>query len=264
MKDIFDIRRFGKYLAYDVANAWRSFGTSAIVMAFMPVFIFILTFIFKMIIGGSSYRPVEVGNGLKTIECLALGAMVILSFPVKVYGNLTDRRLGSDWTLVPASAFEKTLSIVLVAGILVPVVVTAVFLGCDSLLSAVSSLNGTPIIQGTGNVHVMQVNGNDYQVAGIFYFINLMLTMVLGSMYFKKAKAAKTLVCEFMVKSALLMLAVIVITHGHTSINLDEFFENMTAEDAKRYITIAVWSFQSVIAIIVLTLLYLRVKTIKH
>ena len=132
MKEIFDIKRFGKYFTFDLNNAWEKYGFTLLIMGFFPVIFYAVMTLIHLVFGG------DVANEPTVYQVFPafIFIFVCLGFGAKVYGSVTERRSGTDWIALPASALEKTLSLLLLTCIVLP----ACLLGLLFLSQAIVSL----------------------------------------------------------------------------------------------------------------------------
>ena len=105
MKEIFDINRFGKYFAYDVRSAVSTYGLPMLILGLWPFIWLIFSYLLSFIFG----RDLALDQTSQVWPFVVV-LIVCLSFGARVYGGVTDRKKGTDWISLPASALEKTLS----------------------------------------------------------------------------------------------------------------------------------------------------------
>lgn len=267
MKDIFDFKRFGKYFVYDLNNAKNSYGISGLITALSPIVMFTVFCVIGFLKQGHAGNYPDM---LQVAATMIVVISMITSFTAKAYGNLTEKRFGSDWILVPASVLEKTLSMILTSCLVVPLILGSIYLATDWLLSVLfnnypSSLIGSLSLKETTD-DISFYGGN----AVLASWWQTMMAFVLGAIYFKKAKAGKTILAIFGVTVLLAMAAGFIINGGIgiESAGFEAFLkritENFDAEKAARLINVAMNTFNIVIIAILGGLTYLRVKTIKH
>ena len=278
MNKVFDIKRFGKYFTYDLNNALGNYGISALVIGLLPLILLVFSVIFSLIITGeAAVIPHPVKLALFGITFL----VVILSAPTKLYGSLTERRAGTDWLMLPASSFEKFLSMAIMLCIVLPLVVFGLFVVCDLLLgwivpayggSVFKTLKDSISVFGLTSMEDMSMalpTGGG-TVASVFMgWCASVLPFGLGAICFKKGKAAKTILCIFAVEILFSILLVILFKGGYDSgfeygQRLANFFENMTAEKAQFWANFLINLMYLVIVGGLLTAIYFRIKTIKH
>ena len=110
-KDIFDFRRFGKYFESDVRTCWANFGLSLMTISVLvPVVLYVAVATLNMI---SSYSWDGPDTGLRLTAFIIALICLVVSMPVKCYGDITEKRYGSFWLTLPASRLEKFISMIL-------------------------------------------------------------------------------------------------------------------------------------------------------
>lgn len=267
MKDIFDFRRFGKYFVFDLNNAWNSYGISGLITALSPIEIFTVFCVIGFLRNGHAGNYPD---ALQMAATMILVISLVISFTAKAYGNLTEKRFGSDWILIPASGLEKTLSMILVSCLVVPLILGSIYLAADWLLSVLfnnypSSLIGS--LSFNESAEDISLSGGNAVLASWW---QTMMSFVLGAIYFKKAKAGKTILTIFGVVVLLAMTAGFIINGGLgiDSAGLEEFLKRITedldAQKAARLINVTMNTLNALIIAILGGLTYLRVRTMKH
>lgn len=275
MSEIFDIKRFGKFLAYELNNAKASCGLSILVMGLLPAILLSFYEIFSFIFT-KHFQPLDMD--VKKI-CFSLCILIlVMSIPAKMYGSLTEKRKGSDWLMIPASTFEKFLSMVLIICVALPVSFLLVSGCCDCLLSTFF-----PVYYGSSNtidvwnsLFRTDFGFNDNSLMSmtssgltLILFGSLcvnMLSFTLGAICFKRGKAGKTILCYFAISILLSTILVAFFGRGGSS-SSDDFeylMSNMTAQKAQNIINFVINSAFFVMLGGLLAAIYFRIKTIKH
>ena len=83
MSDIFDIKRFGKFLTYELNNAKASCGLSILVMCLLPAILFTFFEIFSFIFT-RQFQPLNME--VKKICFTFCILILVMSIPAKMYG----------------------------------------------------------------------------------------------------------------------------------------------------------------------------------
>ena len=278
MNKVFDIKRFGKYLTYDLNNALGNYGISALVIGLLPLIMLVFSVIFSLIITGEAVvLPHTVKLALFGITAL----VVILSAPTKLYGSLTERRAGTDWLMLPASSFEKFLSMAIMLCIVLPLVVFGLFVVCDLLLGWIVPAYGESLFKtfkdtisfaglaDLEDISIVSPTGGGTLASVFMGWCASVLPFGLGAICFKKGKAAKTILCIFALEILFSFLIVILFKGGYESgfeygQRMADFFGNMTAEKAQFWVNFLINLMYVVIVGGLLTAIYFRIKTIKH
>ncbi len=263
MNRTFDFNRFGKYFLYDLRNAGNRFRVSLLVAALMPVIGFVVAEIFSLTLNGHFASVPEPCRYFAAIVGITIA---ILAGPARIYGPITDKRSGSDYLLLPASVFEKWLSMMLVCILVLPVCLMAVMLAGDALLtlcfgSHYASSYLADILVRSFHIDAGEVSFNLFAI-GYFNWISNVLVFTLGAICFKKSKVAKTLLASMLV--GIVLSTVLSIAGGNAFFSSDSIFDiddpYMIASGINHILNVCYAA-----AIILLgAAIYLRLKTIKH
>ena len=133
MNNVFSAKRFGKYFSYDLKHCIDTFGLSLLILGLMPMITFLFASIISFIVSGD-WIPDNTVN--RIVAAVIAVFIATIMFPVKAYGEITDKKAGSNFLMVPASTFEKWLSGSLMTLVIVPVALVLLLLGVDLLLGA--------------------------------------------------------------------------------------------------------------------------------
>ena len=263
MKEIFDVKRFGKYFAYDVRSAVSNYGLTMLILGFWPVIWLLFGHLLSFLFG----QDVLLSDQTLRIWPAVVVFIVCLSFGARVYGGVTDRRKGTEWISLPASALEKTLSLLLVTCVVAP----AVLLALTAFSNALVSL----FVRGFGSILPFKTMGSLIGAKADGNFINLPLILwlnwsenilffTLGALCFKRNKVGKTILCYI----GLALLAGIVMMLCFHTTNLDEetikrFFGEFDPARAQTWLNVALNLIYSVVFVVLIGGIYARIKTIK-
>ena len=272
MNNVFNLKRFGKYYSYDFNNAVGNFGVSAIVIGLLPLILLVFYVIFSLVFTG---QVTELPLPVKIMTFGIVLLVVILSAPVKLYGRLTERKAGTDWLMIPASSFEKFLSMAVMLCIVLPVVVFGLFAACDLILGALVPAYGSSmlsllkenidLVSEMADESSLAVTTTGGSIASIWAgWCASILAFGLGAICFKKGKAAKTILCIFALEVLLSFILVIAFKSIEPGQFISDFFENMTAGKAEFWTNFLINAFYFVVIGGLLTAIFFRVKTIKH
>ena len=262
MKEIFDINRFGKYFAYDVRSAVSTYGLPMLILGFWPFIWLIFSYLLSFIFG----RDLALDQTSQVWPFVVV-LIVCLSFGARVYGGVTDRKKGTDWISLPASALEKTLSLLLVTCVVVP----AALLVLTVLSNALVSL----FVPGSGSLlpfkDILSKLGSEFD--GSFLNLPLILWLnwcesilffTLGALCFKRNKVGKSILC-FIGLSLLIGVLMMLVFHT-TSLDtdtLERFFGDFDAARAQTWINVALNLIYGVVFAALIGGIWGRIKTIK-
>lgn len=201
MNNIFNFKRFVNYLRFDLRNAKNYYGLSMLVVGLFPVIVFAFSQILYWMVSKDNVS-LDFGLAFRCITLCIAVAIVNLTAPPKMYGRITERRCGSDWLLIPASTFEKWLSMLIITLVVVPVVMVVLLLISDTFLALLFPArygeNVFSILDGQNLFRIDTGEGLVLNMVYPFYvsWVTSGLAFLLGSVVFKRAKVAKTiLVC---------------------------------------------------------------------
>jgi len=265
MNNTFNPGRFGKYLMFDLRNAKNNFGLSLLINGCIPVIVFFFyQLIFRVFSGGNPVPSMGTQISAMTVAFF----VVLLTFPTKVYGNLTNKREGSDFLMVPASSFEKWLSMILISCVILPVCFFVLLFGSDALLSLFFPASWPESIFGKiaelKSVVSEETEGL-FKTDGVLLLLaewpESILVFLLGALVFKKGKVAKTFLAIFALSLLVSMIAMLF------NINIDMELSDWTDAEAVRMLNTlktVVWSLLAVWTAILMAGTYFRIKTLKH
>lgn len=268
MNKIFSLKRFGRYFVYDLNNTRNNYGLSLLVTGLMPVILYVFYHLYSIIFtqgwGTMDRIPTYVILGLAVL-------IVTVTAPVKIYGGITDKKMGSDWLLIPASVFEKCLSMFLILGILVPCVFLAIFAGSDCLLGLLDSSHSATLIgnpelwNGIGEM-IDRADGPSFTncifLAAWLNWLEGIFLFALGALCFKKGKVVKTILVTWLLSSVLSFILFPIITN--VDFDFKDFFEGLTVERVEFFINFIINIVYAVVIGGLMAGIYFRVKTIKH
>lgn len=267
MNNTFDIKRFGKYLKYELFAAKDRFGLSLLVLALVPVIVFVFSELMSLLFVGELYSYHYVARFFS----LYIGCFVItIAAPVKLYGGITDRRAGRDYLLMPASTLEKFASMMIIICLVVPVCYLATFFAADSLMTLFPYYGDfLPSTLSSLNEDIVEIGEFLPNIGGLIYatYVCSALVFTLGAIVFKKSKVALTLLAMFafdMVLSAILGFVGVAIFNSIDPSMIADKFDAVSPDTVANYINI----FGNILVFGTIVLLgggiFLRLKTIKH
>lgn len=290
--DIFNFRRFGKYFASDIKTCWANYGLSLLTISLIvPVILYVVLTAFNLILTSSWNGP---DMGIRTFAfCLAMFCIVV-TMPVKCYGRITEKQYGSFWLTLPASRLEKFISMFIMTCIIVPLAGIVIYLGMDAVICALDHTCGNNLFTGgvelirkmhnaqeiTFNLMDGQMTVEDAAIAQqvvsqistpwiyMDEIFGITLPFLLGAVFFKKGKTAKTILALFAISTATSIIMtpfltdwVVEITNANNAGTLmDSFFNNGLFKNLVLLDTIS----DAAINIAMLTGIWFRIKTLKH
>ena len=179
MGNIFNFKRFGMLLLKELKEFPLSYGLSVLSAAGVYVLIMALA-----MLNGIDH-PVGIFFRMTMISLLIVVLMVVV--PSKMYGYVNHYKKGIYYTLLPASAFEKMLSMLIICSVVTGLVSFSILVLTDYLVYALfpCRLAGT-LFGEAGSVTFFS--------SEIFSVVMFQACFILGNLYYKKQKIAKTIV----------------------------------------------------------------------
>lgn len=206
INNIFNPKRFGNYLVSDLTRCGANFGVSFLALTLTGLLAYLIAGAVSMVTGSGWYSSIAL---LRAIYVGIASIILISTMPSKCYGFITDRRAGANWLMLPASTAEKFISMLINTVIIIPAAFLAGVLLLDWLIVALDPNLDTTIIGGikelffvfsdmaaresVANGYLLEniANGKIF-LTSIDDIVTWILLFLLGALYFKKNKAAKT------------------------------------------------------------------------
>lgn len=206
INNIFNCKRFGKYLVSDLTRCGANFGVSFITITLAGVLAYLVAGTVSMATGSGWYSS----NALIRTIYIGISAVILIcSMPAKCYGFITDKRAGANWLMLPVSTTEKFVSMLIITMIIIPAAFLAGVLLLDWLIVALDPNLDTTIIGGMKELFsVLSAIAAEDSEVNAFLTENIanckifltsiddiatwILMFLLGALYFKKNKATKT------------------------------------------------------------------------
>lgn len=274
MNNTFDIRRFGNYFLYDLGRARSNFMLSGIICGLTPVIIFIFTNLFSFIM--TREPATHMDNIYVYLAAMASLLAMIVSFPNKMYGAITEKRYGSDWLMRPASALEKWASMIIMVCVVLPLFVGGIFILSDTLLSiCFSSTYGDSIISNISEFRRKFAEETDgmlkISIGGITYlkYAEYMLIFTLGAIVFKKSKVGKTILTIILISMVIgsmggSLIAIIFENGDSFMAYMDSLDDPIKIENAVKWLNIGMNFYYLIVFTLLSGGIYYRIKTLKH
>ena len=265
MQEVFDIRRFGNYFAYDLNRACTRYGLTALIIGLMPILVYLIGSFFSLIFGGDAWDSASLYQSWPIVAFIIL----VMSFGPRVYGAVTDRKLGTEWITLPASVPEKTLSLLLITCVVLPACMLAL-LSLGNWLVSLFVPDVDPFLSFDNLIHINERFGD---ADGSFFNMGLILWLswcenilifTLGALCFKRNKVGTTLLCCI---GAGLLIAILMMLFFHpTSLSGDDierFFGDFDTARAETWINVTLNLIYGVVFALLIGGIYARIKTIK-
>lgn len=266
MKKILEPARFWKYFVHDLRNAKNNFGLSLLIIGSMPLIMYLFCHLIQLVFTGNwGFENPANGPIAFTLACL----VTILMAPSKLYGRITDKRYGSAWLMLPASSFEKFLSMAVICLLLLPVCLLGLLFFTDWLPSLISNEYGPTvfyyathinrIFENSGTNEVLQIN---IIPIGFAWWSSRILIFLLGAIFFKRAKVGYTILAYMGLSTVFSSLVFLCI--NLFSFNPAELFRGASPEGIINWANTFAATTYTIFIGALLCLIYLRIKKISH
>jgi hypothetical protein len=281
--DVFNFNRFGRYLVTDTKNAINRYGISLLVLAAFSFAGYLLAGLFSSVVNGSWYSMPVAG---RVTIFLFVTTIVLAMAPAKMFGFITDKKEGSDFLMLPASPLEKTISMVIISCIFMPLVFFAVYLSLDLVLCMIDINCGDSLVV---SIHEFRYDSVAQVARSMQPDENFVLTrpsvlcddvaqfvliFLLGALLFKTSKTAKTIGCMIILSVILVMIAIPLLTSGAFDVLKEAIVNGMTPDEMLSEFPVMAWISRhplltdfisdTIVNVILFLLIWLRVKRIKH
>lgn len=281
--DVFNFNRFGRYLVTDTKNAISRYGISLLVLASFSFAGYLLAGLCSSVLNGSWYSMPVAG---RVTIFLFVTAIVLAMGPAKMFGFITDKKEGSDFLMLPASPLEKTISMVIISCIFMPLSFFAIYMSLDQVLCMIDYNCGDSLIVSihefrfdsvAQTMKTIQSDENfmlTHPIAMFDDIAQVVLTFLLGALLFKTSKTAKTIGCMILLSVVLVMIYIPLITSGAFDVLKEAIVNGMTPDEMLSEFPVMAWISRhmiltdfivdTVMNVILFLLIWLRVKKIKH
>ena len=281
--DVFNFNRFGRYLVTDTKNAISRYGISLLVLASFSFAGYLLAGLCSSVLNGSWYSMPVAG---RVTIFFFVTAIVLAMGPAKMFGFITDKKEGSDFLMLPASPLEKTISMVIISCIFMPLSFFAIYMSLDQVLCMIDYNCGDSLIVSihefrfdsvAQTMKTIQSDENfmlTHPIAMFDDIAQVVLTFLLGALLFKTSKTAKTIGCMILLSVVLVMIYIPLITSGAFDVLKEGIINGMTPDEMLSQFPVMAWISRhmiltdfivdTVVNVILFLLIWLRVKKIKH
>lgn len=274
--EVFNGSRFWAYFKYDFRQMWRNHVKASIGIGLSGLILYVLAVLMNLILHGSWQAPSLPAR----LVIFALAFTALELYQTRTYGYLTDPRKGAAWLLLPASGFEKWLSMLIMTLIVIPIFFLVAALGVDGLLSIADPTYGQPLVTSfTDAFNQLQgklVEANaTYETTwstGVLagpalagFVVNFLFFLYCG-IRFKRFKILSAFGILFLFGIASSILFSAIFSSGYmTSMEMMVEDSDLATAEAliRRFVywtTIASWGLAALLAF----LTYRRIKTLKH
>ena len=275
--EVFNGARFAAYFKYDFRQMWRNHLKAAIGIGLAGLILYVLCVFFGLVLRGSWQSPSLAMR--YSVFMLAFTALEL--YQTRTYGYLTEKHKGSAWLLIPASSFEKWLSMLLMTLIVIPVFFLVASLGVDALLSVADPTFGQPIITGfkdgfqSLSGQFIQIN-ETYEttwspsvflgITIVGLFVNFMFFLLCG-ITFKRYKILWGFLLILAISIVGVVISTALIQTGLIPSSIVIEFDDSDLANAesqiRHFLNVMTWVTTGIAALLAF-LIYRRIKTLKH
>lgn len=266
--EVFSGQRFWSYFKYDLTQLWRNHMKAAVGIGLSGLIAYIVVITFNLIINGTWSGPALGGR----FSVFAIAFTVLELYQTRTYGYLTEKKQGSAWLMMPASTFEKWLSMIIITVLVLPLVFLLVSLTVDGLLSIIDPTVGTSMLAsldhglqelGGGLVDVNTEYATTWSVGAFIpvLFVSMcvnFLFFLLCGLIFKKNKIVWAFVVIFILSTILSILSV------SFDLNVDVADDFAAAEQQIRGFLNRTTALLALAAAALAGGIFYRLKTLKH
>lgn len=269
MNEVFDIKRLGKLVQYEVVNYMPRFFRTLLILASIIVATWLLSFTLSF----------EILDYDRSLLVKTLFTLAIVISPFIVYKDMNNRKKGYFYAMIPASTLEKLLSMLVLCLVIVPLLTYAVLTGTDLLLWLLSKVGiGSFLHIEFYNpfTHVNLVDDEYLQpyiypvFDSIIYFVNIVAYTIMFNAIFRKNKVLKTILFNISMTFVLVILTAVI-----ANITTPEFWENTfegvvewiegkTDVELFAYIMTACRCLTILLSIAFLSITYFRIKKVNY
>lgn len=275
----FEINRFWMLFSTEFIAGTKKNWISLLLISCLSLIAVLIFGIFSTIFTGHfSFGAAHIGARATYTGIYLL--MVGIIFPAKLYGHINERGSSTSYLLLPASRFEKYLSMILNCVVVIPLMSATLYLGIDAAICGIASLfqDSTEFLPGFGNFTPIAavifknleeiapevpdiVSLNNFSFAGsassLFFWLEVFL---LGALCFKGNKSSKTLLTVILVY----IVAGIFISTGAMIVATlvdGNILDNFTGRHFNIAAITAIW--QIILNAAMLTAIWFRFKSLK-
>ena len=269
MNEVFDIKRLGRLIKYEVINYIPNFFKSLLIFASViaAVWIFSLTVDF---------------NACPHSRALLVNALFVLAIvlsPFIVYKDMNDRKKGYIYAMIPASTLEKLLSMIVLCVVIVPLLAYAVLTATDLLLWLLSKAGIGPFLhmEFYNPFTAVKLVDDEYLLPHIYpvfdsiiYFVNLIAYTIMFNTIFRKNKVLKTILFNMAMSFASVILTAVVVNMTtpefweDTFKGLIEWLDGKTDVELFGYVMTTVRCLTILMSMAFLSITYFRIKKVNY
>lgn len=242
-KEKFNFGRFRKYFAHDLLRCIKQVGLATLLTGLIPA---ILLFCSVCMFTATGISDWSLDRNFTAGVAIIASILYLLFMPIPCYGELTDKRKGGNFLMLPASHTEKYVSMLINCLIIFPLGFAALYFGTDALLVTLFPAR----YEAFAAYEILCRSDASSFTTQVFFLPPMVSSAGLcGSLLFKKRKASKTYItCAV----SFLVFLLIIISIAQTDID----FHNINGMRAW-------YIFQTFCTLCLLAYIYIKTKKIQ-
>lgn len=202
---VFNIKRFGLLFLTELKAGIKKNWISLLIISLIGLIVASMVALLTILLGDNWTFG---GTPVRMIYYIIFFACLVIQVPNKLYGHVNDASSGPAYLMLPASRLEKYLSMILISIVVVPLAVIAIFLGIDALLCLIDPRSGG-FVNPFGFLSGAFITGLSPEGISLspYMFIDdlagTMLVFLLGTVFFRRHKTAKTILSILIISQLL-------------------------------------------------------------
>ena len=269
MNEVFDIKRFGKLVKFEIVNYMPRFFKSLLIFAS----IIFATWMLSLTMDSDIWEESRAG----LIQILFTLAVTLA--PFIVYKDINNRKKGYMYAMIPASTLEKLFSMVILCVVIVPLLTYAVLTGADLLLWLFSKVGiGSFLHMDFYNPFTsVKLVDDEYLLPHIYpafdsiiYFVNIVAYTMMFNAIFRKNKVLKTILFNISMTFVLVILTAVIANNTTLEFwedmfeGIDEWLEGKTDVELFAYTMTVCRCLTILLSIAFLSITYFRIKKVNY
>lgn len=262
--EFFDLNRFWKYFVADIQDCANRYGLSMLLLCVALPLCYLVGLTFRLLMHSN---PVGFQLPFRLMIAGMAALIMFISSPSICYGYITDKKMGTRFLMLPASTFEKFLSMIVICCVIIPLIFMIGTFISDSIICLIDPNSGTSFAEALAAnelreaILAMPLSINVMQLVGVFMneIMTSSLLFLLGAIWFRRGKISKTIGMLILFAILISMLTAVVFT---TQVN--EAFLQKALINTQNHPVLSATLPDMVLNLIVAGLIYLRLKKISH
>lgn len=269
--EVFNGQRFWTYFKYDLTQMWRNHVKAAIFIGLSGLILYVIGVSWHAL-----FDHVWMAPGFPArVAVFGIACFALELYQTRTYGYLTERRKGSAWLMLPASTFEKWLSMILMTLVVIPVAFLGTYIAVDAILKLADPTYGELLIGAAQSAleslqnSLVEAN-NQYSTTwnlgfmiwpALAGFCTNFLYFLLCGISFKRHKILWAFIILFLLSSVSGVITTMLGMENSIDVDIDDFAQ---AESMIRHTISWVTAGGFALAACLAGGIFYRLKTLKH